>query len=72
MHALHCDPIGGRAGGLGQRLAPLDVGFVEQSRPIDRADHDGLPGAQQHKANGFQRIVDHRGRLYPASAQRVP
>jgi hypothetical protein len=72
MHALHGDPLRRRPRGLGQRRPPCDVGLVQQAGPINRAQHDGLPRAEQHDPHGFERIVHHFDGFDPPAAARMP
>ena len=54
VNTMHGDTINRSARPIGKCLLPLDVSVVEQSCPVDNADHDWLTGSHQDIANGFE------------------
>ena len=68
MHALHGHSIRRSAGRLRQRLAPLQMAAIQDSRPVDRADHDRpLAAPHQHESDRLRTVVHRRHRLDPAA-----
>ena len=82
VHAVDGHAVGRRAGGLGEGGAPRKVGFVEQAGPVDRAEHDGRAGADEHeqevaqdRQQGLQTVTVDRAHLpvvLPADFRTVP
>ncbi len=58
MQRVDGDAVGRRAGGVGQRLAELNVRGVADSDPVDRAQHDRLVLADEHDAARRERRFD--------------
>jgi len=69
MNTVNRDPVDGRFGRLSKRLTPLDVSGIQQSGPVDDADHDRFACSQQNIADRFERIVDTNNRFDPTAAK---
>ena len=72
MDAMDCHLAGHGMGRPGEGAAPALVGFVAQTAPVDSAQHDRLPHAQQNDAEGVKGIFDVAHRLDPAATQGMP
>ena len=71
VDAVQGDAVGCGPGRFGERGAPREVRGVEDAGPIDRTEHDGRTGAEEHEADGFEGIIDGFDRFDPATAERV-
>lgn len=71
VYAMDGDAIRGGARGFGERRAPREVGFIENPGPIHRADDDRQSHAEQHQADGLERIVEAADGLDPAATERM-
>lgn len=70
MHTMHRHAIRRRSNCRGHDFPPLDMGFVEQPCPVDRADYHRASRAKQYRSDGFQRIFDELHGCDPPHRQR--
>ena len=71
VHALYRDTVDGRPGRIGQGRSPLEMGRIEDPRPVHGTHDDRPPGTKHDITDGLQRVVDTNNRLDPATAQRM-
>jgi hypothetical protein len=71
MHALDGSAVGSCSGGLGHSRSPAQVRGIQNPRPVNCTHHHGSASPEEHKADGFLRIIDGFDGLDPAPAAAV-